>query len=276
MRGGDELFLRRRVDAVVTGPGDGRRAQAEMDLACSRRANHLHQAFAGRAPHERVVHHDDGPALDDFANRIELDLHLGHAQRLGRIDERPADVMVPDQSVFQLETGRLREAQRHGVARIRDAEDDVRAGRGLLDGELAAELPPGAVHRLPEDPTVGAGEVDELEHAAAHRLGSERRERLDHAAGDAHEFAGLQLAHHRGAHQVERARLRGDHDAVAQTPEDQRAKAPRIDHGVQRPAHADHQAEGAIDPGERLADLLLGVLAPRARDQVNDDFRIRG
>ena len=171
VRRGDELLARGSVDAVQTGSRDRRRAEAEMHLARARSSDHLDQALAGVAAHEAVVHHHDRLALDDVAHRIELDLHLGHPVVLGGIDEGASDVVVPDETILQLDAGDLGEAERHGVRAVGDAENDLAPRRRLLAGQLPTQLAARAVHRLPEDRAVGPGEVDQLEDAPAHRPG---------------------------------------------------------------------------------------------------------
>ena len=169
MGGRDQLLPGRRVDAVEAGAGDRRRAQPQVHLARARRPDHLHQALAGVAPDQAVVHDDHRLALDDVPHRIELDLDLGHPVVLRRVDEGPADVVVPDQAVLELDPGHLGEAQRHGVRAVGHAEDHLAPGGRLLAGQLAAQLPARAVDRLAEDRAVGPGEVHQLEDAPAHR-----------------------------------------------------------------------------------------------------------
>ena len=189
-----------------------------MHLARARRADHLDQALARVAADQAVVHHDHRLALDDVAHRIELDLHLGHPERLGGVDERPADVVVPDEAVLELDAGDLGEAERHRVGAVGHAEHHLAAGRRLLPGKLAAELAPDPVHRLAEDGAVGAGEVHQLEHAAADRPGSEPGQLGDLAVLDPDELARLQLAGDVRAEQVERAGLRRDDHPAPRRP----------------------------------------------------------
>ena len=83
----------------------------------------------------------------------------------------------------------------------------------------------------------GPREVDVLEHAQRGALGLDRDARLDAALAERDQLAGLHLAQQRGADDVQRAALRGDHVAVAELPEAERAHAGRVaegDHAVAR------------------------------------------
>ena len=49
-----------------------------------------------------------------------------------------------------------------------------------------------------------------------------------------------------------------------------------VAHRVQRAADRDQEGIRAFELGKRIIDLALHRFAPRASDQVNDDFRIDG
>ncbi|MDF3053060.1 MAG: hypothetical protein K0S19_1165, partial [Geminicoccaceae bacterium] len=168
MGGADQLFPRRGVDTVVTGAGDRRRSQPEMDLPGAGAADHLHQLFAGVAANEAVIHHDDRLPLNDLPHGIELDLHLGHAECLGRIDEGPSHVVVSNQAVFELDPRHFGEAQGHCVGTVGNAKHHLPAGSGLLSCQLTSQLAAGGIDRLAEDGAVRPGKVHQLEHAPAH------------------------------------------------------------------------------------------------------------
>ena len=241
MIGRDQLVARRGIDAVVARSRDRRRGDAEMHFAGAGVADHLHQLFAGGAPHQRVVYDDDLLPLEHFAHRVELDLDLGAADLLRRMNERAPDVVVADQRVLELQPRLFRITQRHGIGGIGHREHTVGARGGVLARQLASQRPAHAVHRAAEDGAVGPGEVHQLEDAAMHRLGRQRGEPLHLPVADAHEIAGLQLAHRLGADQVERARLRGHHVPRAEATQPQRPEPARIDDGVQGAADGDHQ-----------------------------------
>ena len=252
----------------------GGRREPEVHFPGADGADHLDQAAARGAADEAVVHHDDLLALDDPAHRVELDLDLGHPERLRRVDEGAAHVVVPDQAVLQLDAGRLAEAERHGVAAVGHGEDDVGARGGVLQRQPPAGLAPDPVHRLAEDGAVGPREVDQLEDAAADGARPERLEVLDDAVGDAHELAGLQLADEGGADQVERAGLARGHDALPDAAEHERPEAAGVHHRVQRAADADDEAVGPLHPLQRRPDLHLGVGRLGARDQVDQHLGV--
>src|SRR5262249_44147518 len=82
--------------------------------------------------------------------------------RLLRLNERPPDVMVADQSHLHRESGFFSESDRRTDARVRNWHDDVR-----VDRRLARENPPeiGAdlVDAPAEDVAVRPGEIHVLE-----------------------------------------------------------------------------------------------------------------
>src|SRR5262249_26380960 len=93
----NQLVLRRRIDPVVTRPGSGRRAYAEVYFLRSGGPKHLHELLACRSPHNRIVDDDHTLAREAFAVRVELDLHAEVTDRLFRLDERAADIVITDQ-----------------------------------------------------------------------------------------------------------------------------------------------------------------------------------
>src|SRR2546423_9851356 len=146
----------------------------------------------------------------------------------------------------------------------------------MLARELAPERATHAIDRTAEDRAVGPREVDELEDAALVRLGGQRGKLVDFRgdALNAQELPGFELAPGRGADEIERARLRRDHIAVAQLAQPERPEAARIDDGVQRPANRDDQRIGALDAFERIEQLVFGLASFGARDQMDEDFAI--
>ena len=236
VRRGDQLFPGRRVDPVVAGAGDRRGAEAQVHLPRAGGPDHLDQALAGGAPHQAVVHHHH--RLPSMTPRTGLNLILTLATRsawVGLMKVRP-DVVVPDQAVLQLDPRRLGEAERHRVGAVGHGEDHLGVGGRVLPRQAAPRFAADPVHRLAEHVAVGPGEVDQLEDAAADRLGAERLQVVDLAVGDPDELARLELAEERGADQVEGAGLAGGHDAAAEPAEDERAESARVDHGVERAA----------------------------------------
>src|SRR6266566_1282615 len=217
MARGYQLGFGRRVDAVIAGTGDRRRGNAEVDLLGTRLANHRDQLPTRRAADERIVDDDNLLSLQYLAHRIELDLHLRVPRGLGRVDELPADIVVADQCVLELEARLLRKAQRHCIRGVGHREDAVGTRRGVLARQLAPQGPAHAIDRPAEDRAVGPREVHQLEDAASMWLRRECRQPIDlrWRSLNAQEFAGLELAHRGGADQIERSRLGGDDVAVA-------------------------------------------------------------
>ncbi len=149
-----------------------------------------------------------------------------------------------------------------------------RARRGLLARELPAQLAAHPVHRLAEHRAVGPGEVDQLEHAAAHRPGREPRQLGDPAVLDPDELARLQLAGDVRAEQVERAGLGGHHHPAAQPAHHQRPEAAAVHHGVERAPDGDDQAVRAVHLLERVADLALDRGGLGAGDEVDQHLGV--
>src|SRR5262245_29258876 len=269
----DQLLARRRVDPVVARPLDRRRRDPHVYFLGARAPDHPHDLAARRAAHDRVVDHHHPPALEHLAHRIQLHLDAEVADPLLGLDEGPPDVVIADQPHLVRRAGLFGVAERRARTRVRDGNDDVG-----LDRVLARELPP---HRLahgvdvlaPED-RVGPGEVDVLEHAVQ-PLG--RREG-PHGAGagvrDDQDLAWLDVPLALGLHEVERARLRGDHVRVAQPPERERPEAVGVADRIQRVERHDQQRVRALDLAERVSDLLLERAGRRPRQEVQDHLGV--
>src|ERR1051325_2871541 len=146
----------------------------------------------------------------------------------------------------------------------------------MLTGQLAAERAAHAIDRATKDRTVGPREVDQLEDAPLRRLRGQRRQRFDLGRRplNPEKFAGLQLADRRRAHQVERARLRRDHVALAKLAEPERPEAAWIDDRIQRAADRDDQRVRALDAPQRSEQRILGLARFGARDEVNQHFTV--
>ena len=97
--GRDELGLDLGVDPVEARVVDRRGADPDVDLGGSGLAQQRHDLLGRRAPDDRVV--DDGQPLapHDLAERVELERDAPMAERLGRLDERPAGVAVADEAL---------------------------------------------------------------------------------------------------------------------------------------------------------------------------------
>src|SRR5690606_19624776 len=131
--GGDEVFARRRVDAVVAGPLGGRARDADVHLLGARVADHLHDLAARGAADDRVIDDDDAPAAQYVRDGAELQLDAEVADRLLGLDEGAADVVAADQAELEGDVGPLGVTEGRGDAGVRHRDDDV-AGDGQLLG----------------------------------------------------------------------------------------------------------------------------------------------
>ena len=108
VRRGNQLRSARRVHTVEAGRHGRRTTDAQVHFARTRRLDHLDDLPARRPPDDRVVERDDALALQDAANRVQLDPDAEVADRLLRLDERPADVVVADEAHLHGQFGLLR------------------------------------------------------------------------------------------------------------------------------------------------------------------------
>src|SRR5690606_20872109 len=162
--GGDQLGAGGEVDAVQAGPLHRRRGDAYVHLAGAGLTQHPNQRALGVAAHDRVVDDHEALALDDVAQRVELEPDAELTNRLRRLDERTPDVGVLDQPDAVRNAGLLRIPDGGGCPGLRHRDDQVGVG-GELTGQPATDLDPDAVHALLVHQGVGACEVDELEEA---------------------------------------------------------------------------------------------------------------
>ena len=225
MGGGDELGAaracrRRRSTGDIVGGQLIRRCTSRAPAALT-----IFTIFRLVVPaHERVVQQDDALALENAADRVQLDLDAEVPDRLLRLDEGPADVVVADQPHPHRQLRLFREADRGADAGVGDRHDDVGVGRRFARQD-AAELRAHLVDAAAEDVAVGPREVDVLEHAVRERLRRERLDRPQPAVADDEQLARLDVADVGGANQVERAGLGTDDPGVAEPAERQRAEA---------------------------------------------------
>ena len=195
MRRGDELAAARRVDAVETRRHRRRTADAQMHFLRAGRAHHLHDLAAGRPAHDRIVDQHDALPGEDALDRVELHLDAEVANRLRRLDERAADVVIADQAEAQRQLRLFRIADRGAHARVGNRHDDVGGDAGLArqqPPEVGAHL----VDALPEHLAVGPREVDVLEDAVRRACaGGNARDRPQPVGADDEHLAGLDIAH---------------------------------------------------------------------------------
>ena len=165
-----------------------------MHLARAGLADHLDDLLAGGAAHDRIVDEDDPLALQHVAVGVVLQLHAHVADRVGRLDEGAADIVVADDAEFEGKPGLLRVADRRRDAGIGHRHDDVGVAVALA-GELGADLLADLVDVAALDGGVGPGEVDVFEDAEARLAALEREDALDAVLVDDDHFARLDVAH---------------------------------------------------------------------------------
>src|ERR1700730_1780181 len=164
--GGEELVTLRRGDPVKTRMARRRARDPHVDLLRPCASDHFHDFDRSGAAHDRVVDEDHALAGKIGPARIVLQTDAEVADLVGRLDERPTDVMIADDAKLERQPRFLGIADRGGDTRIRDRHDDVR-----IDRAFASEFLSDALARFVNTPalddTVGAGEVDVLEDAEA-------------------------------------------------------------------------------------------------------------
>src|SRR6266566_7295514 len=192
-RGGNQLLARGRVHAVVAGRDCGRATDAHVDFLGPGLANHAHDFAAGGAANDGIVHQHHALAFHEAANGIELELDAEIADRLRRLDERSADVMIANQAHAEGNLGFERVADGSGHAGVGHGNDKVRFG-GMFAREQAAEHFAALVDGAAENYAVRTREVDVLENALLMLFRGREVDGLNAAFGDAHHFAGLDFA----------------------------------------------------------------------------------
>ena len=88
-------------------------------------AHHLHDLERGGAAHDRIVDQHDALARDHRAVGAVLQAHAELADRLRRLDEGAADIVVADDAELVGDAGGLRKADRRRHAGIRHRHDHV-------------------------------------------------------------------------------------------------------------------------------------------------------
>src|SRR5215472_10887201 len=278
LRGGNQFLACGRVHDVVAGRDGGRATDAHVDFLGSGVANHTHDFAAGGAADDGIVHEHDALAFNEAANRIELELDAEIADRLRRLDERAADVMIADQAHAEGNFGFERIADGSGHAGVGHGNHNVRFG-GMFAREQAAEHFAALVDGAAENDAVRTREIDVLENALLMLLRGREVDGLDAAFRDAHHFTGLDFADVLRVQQVERAGFRSHEPGKGATrrqklAEGQRAEAARVTHGVQLVAGKNEERIGAFDLIQCVAERARKIAGLRAREQMHDDFRI--
>ena len=127
-------------------------------------AHHADDLAAGGAAHDGVVDQHHPLALEQGADRIELELHSEVANTLARLDEGAPHIVIADQAEAKRNAAFGGIADGGRDAGIGHRDDDIgldrRFPRQLPSQSLTARL-----HRTSEHHAVGPREVDVLENA---------------------------------------------------------------------------------------------------------------
>ena len=223
----NQLRFARRVDAVEARRDRRRAADSHVHFLGSRGAYHPYDLPAGRAANDRVVDENHPLAVEDAADRVQLDLHAEVPDRLLRLDEGAPDVVITNQSHPQRHARGLGEAHRRAHARVRHRHDNVGVDR-LFAREHAPELGADLVDASAEHVAVRTREIHVLEDAVGQRRRRKRLDRPDPVGGNDQDLARQDVALVGRANQVHRAGLGADHVGFAKPAERQRPEAVRI------------------------------------------------
>src|SRR4029450_4517405 len=181
---------------------------AHVHFLCAGVAQHANDLATRRAAHDRIVDNHDALAFQDVALSVELDLHAEIANRLLRLDDAPANIVVADQSEFQWDLRLL------GVT---DGRRHTRVGYGChqiclytaFPRQLAAERFAHPIDVVPKELAVRTREIDIFENTLGMWRGQKRLARFHHTVrADRDNFSRLYVANVFGFDQIQRASLR--------------------------------------------------------------------
>src|SRR5258708_5880351 len=128
------------------------------------------------------------------------------ANRLFRLDERAAYVMVADEPESKLQARFRRVADSRGDSGVGNRHNDVSVCRALAR-ELLTHLVTALVNRAAEHDRVRSREVNVFEDAVSRLELRQRERRMKPVLIDDQNFAGLHVAQVSGVDQIERAGL---------------------------------------------------------------------
>ena len=163
-----------------------------------------------------------------LAHRVVLDLHLGVAARLRRLDEGPADVVVADQAVLQRDARRLGESQRRGVDGVGHGEDAVAPAPGARAPAAGRGRGGTGPRSRRRSGCPGARSTRARRRSAGGACGGALEVVDLRRPRSAATIARLQLADRPCADDVQGAALGGHHQRVADLAEQQRPEAARV------------------------------------------------
>ena len=127
---GEQLGLLRRVDAVEAGRAWSAGWRCACALRCAPASRTICTIFGEVVP-RTIESSTSTTRLPSSSARLALcfSLHAHVADRVGRLDEGAADIVVADDAEIEGEARRLREADRRRRAGIGHRHDDVGLGR---------------------------------------------------------------------------------------------------------------------------------------------------
>jgi hypothetical protein len=217
-----------------------------VDLLGAGLPQHRNDGTRGGAADDRIVDHDQAPAGDGLAERVQLAPNPKSAlARLG-VDEGPAYVAVLHKPVAEGHPALAAVALGGRYPRVRDPYDHVSTRRGLL-GQLLAHAYPGSVQLLAIQPAVRTRQVNELENAqlGLHLGGGPRPVALAPRVSYDEQLSWLHLAHEVGGRNVKSGRLRGEHPTVVEPAQAEGPEAVWVAHANQAVPVREHEREGS-------------------------------
>ena len=265
----------RRVDAVVAGRYGWRRADAEVDLAGSRRADHLHDLAARGPSNHRIVAEDDPLPRQQLPDGVQLDLDAEVPDRLLGLDEGPSHVVVADQTELEGNARLLGVAQGGRDARIRNRDHNVRVDGGFT-GQPPAHPVAGSVDTLSEDAAVRPAEIDLLEDAegVARRVGLPKG--VERTVLDSQDLARFHIPQVACPDQVEGAGFGGDHVGFLQLAQAERSHAHGVPDGVNAIRTLQQHGVGAPEDPEDLQQGVVQILLGTMGQKMENDFGVAG
>ena len=198
-----------------------------------RLAQQTHDARAGGAAHDGIVHQHHALALHRGRHGVQFDAHEVLALGLRGLYERAGDVLALDKADAVGDAALPRVAQRRVEAAVRHADDHVGL-HGVLQRQERAGAHARHVDARTVDHGIRAGKVDVLEHAGSlFRLAYVRAVGAHAVLVHHHDLARLQIAHQMRADGVQSTTLRGEDGAAPQLPDAQGPETVRVARGDQ-------------------------------------------
>ena len=232
-----------------------------MHLLGAGLAHHLHDLHRGGAAHEAVVDQHDALARDHRAVGVVLQADAELADRLGRLDEGAADIVVADDAELERNAGGLGIADRRRHAGIGHRHDHVGRrpaprGRARCPCLRGSDRRCGRRRRSP----AGRNRCTRRCRAAAAPAGTAGAICAPSSEID-DDLAVLDVAHVARADDVERAGLRGQDRAAVELAQHQRADAERIARADQLLVGQRDERIGAFDLAQRLDEAVDEAVA---------------